>query len=280
MVSAVPYTPCGGQRMLCNDSDRERVFPLLLRTAVTLAGETGASGLHLLFPEPAEIDYLQQQGLMIRHDCQFHWHNDDYADFDDFLARLASRKRKTILKERRRVRESGVLIRVLDGHSATSRDWLDFTRFYEKTFDEKWGIATFNEGFFNQIGGTLPDSIVLVLADLDGETIAGSLMYRSDTTLYGRHWGCTEQVDFLHFEACYYQGIDYCIERGLKLFEPGAQGEHKIARGFVPRITRSAHWLAEDFLRKPIEQFVAHEKDAVLHYKQQMDGRTPYRKEA
>ena len=280
LVSAVPYTPCGGQRMLCSDADRERVFPLLLQTALTLAGETGASGLHLLFPEDGQIDYLQQQGLLIRHDCQFHWYNQGYADFDDFLGRLASRKRKAILKERRRVSEAGVQIRVLDGHRATPADWRDFSHFYARTFDEKWGIATFNEGFFSQVARTLPDSIVLVLADRDGETIAGSLMYRSDTTLYGRHWGCTEQVDFLHFEACYYQGIDYCIEHGLGLFEPGAQGEHKIARGFIPRITRSAHWLADDFLRKPIEHFVEHEKQAVLHYKQQLDERIPYRQEA
>jgi hypothetical protein len=125
----------------------------------------------------------------------------------------------------------------------------------------------------------MPGSILLVLADLDGETIAGSLMYRSDTTLYGRHWGCVEQVDFLHFEACYYRGIDYCIEHGLKLFEPGAQGEHKIARGFVPQITRSAHWLTQDFLRDPIEHFIEHERQAVLHYKQQMDASVPYRKD-
>ncbi|MEJ2322724.1 MAG: GNAT family N-acetyltransferase [Gammaproteobacteria bacterium] len=280
LVSAVPYTPCGGQRMLCAAVDRESVFPLLLRTALTLAGETGASSLHLLFPEAGEIDYLQQQGLMIRHDCQFHWYNQSYVDFGDFLGRLASRKRKAILKERRRVSEAGVRIRVLDGHGATPDDWREFSRFYARTFDEKWGIATFNEGFFKQVARTLPGSIVLVLADRDGETIAGSLMYRSDTTLYGRHWGCAEQVDFLHFEACYYQGIDYCIKHGLGLFEPGAQGEHKIARGFIPRITRSAHWLADDFLRKPIEHFVEHEKQAVQHYKQQMDERIPYRQEA
>lgn len=278
LVSAVPYTPCGGQRMLCSDSDRERVFPLILQTAQALAKETGVSGIHWLFPESAEIDYLQSHGMMIRHDCQFHWHNRGYSDFDDFLSQLSSRKRKHIVKERRRVSESGVQIRVLDGHSASSLDWQLFARFYGKTFDEKWGIPTFNEGFFSQVGRTLPDSIVLVLADLDGETIAGSLMYRGDTTLFGRHWGCTEQVDFLHFEACYYRGIDYCIEQGLQLFEPGAQGEHKIARGFIPQITRSAHWLVDDFLNKPIEHFIDHEKRAVMHYKQQMDETVPYRK--
>jgi len=128
------------------------------------------------------------------------------------------------------------------------------------------------------VGRDLPDSVVLVLADLHGETIAGSLMYRSDTTLYGRHWGCSAQVDFLHFEACYYRGIEFCIEHGLQLFEPGAQGEHKIARGFVPQVTRSAHWLRDDFLRAPIEQFIAHEKDAVLAYKQQLDETIPYKK--
>ena len=278
LVAAVPYTPCGGQRMLCRDADRDRVLPLLLKTATTLAGETGASGLHLLFPTATEIDFLGNSGLMIRHDCQYHWHNPGYRDFDDFLARLTSRKRKNIQKERRRVAEAGVRIRVLDGRTAQAGDWREFTHFYTKTFDEKWGIATFNAGFFSQVGRDLPDSVVLVLADLHGETIAGSLMYRSDTTLYGRHWGCSEHVDFLHFEACYYRGIEFCIEHGLRLFEPGAQGEHKIARGFVPQVTRSAHWLRDDFLRAPIEQFIAHEKDAVLAYKQQLDETIPYKK--
>jgi predicted N-acyltransferase len=279
LVSAVPYTPCGGQRLLCRESDREKVIPLLLQTGRLLAGEIGASGLHLLFPESAEIDFLRHEGFMIRHDCQFHWHNRGYRHFEDFLSRLSSRKRKNILRERRGVTDAGVTIRMLDGHSATDLDWRNFSRFYEKTFDEKWGIATFNEGFFTQVAQTMPESILLVLADLDGETIAGSLMYRSDTALYGRHWGCLEQVDFLHFEACYYRGIDYCIEQGLQLFEPGAQGEHKIARGFIPQITRSAHWLAQDFLRQPIEHFIEHEHRAVLHYKQQMDASVPYRKD-
>ena len=280
LVSAVPYTPCGGQRLLCREHERDRVYPLLLKSALSLTRELGASGLHLLFPLSGEIDYLQGEGLMIRHDCQFHWHNRGYSDFGDFLSQLSSRKRKNILRERRGVTNAGVSVRMLDGHSATAGDWQDFTRFYEKTFDEKWGIATFNEGFFSQVARTMPESVLLVLADLDGEAVAGSLMYRSETTLYGRHWGCLEQVDFLHFEACYYRGIDYCIEHGLRLFEPGAQGEHKIARGFIPQVTRSAHWLAEDFLRQPIEHFIEQERRAVLQYKQQLDMTTPYRKES
>lgn len=279
LVSSVPYTPCGGQRLLSSEDNRERVFPLLLKTARSLAGELGASGLHVLFPESSEIDFLQGEELMIRHDCQFHWHNRGYDSFGDFLSRLSSRKRKNILRERRSVADAGVTIRMLDGHSATAEEWRLFTYFYEKTFDEKWGIATFNEGFFRQVARTMPESILLVLAELDGETIAGSLMYRSETTLYGRHWGCIEQVDYLHFEACYYRGIDYCIEHGLQLFEPGAQGEHKIARGFIPQITRSAHWLTEDFLREPIAHFIEHERRAVLQYKQQMDASIPYRKD-
>ena len=279
LVSSVPYTPCGGQRLLSCEDNRERVFPLLLETARSLAGELGASGLHLLFPESSEIDFLQGEELMIRHDCQFHWHNRGYDSFGDFLSRLSSRKRKNILRERRSVADAGVTIRMLDGHSATAEEWRLFTYFYEKTFDEKWGIATFNEGFFREVARTMPESILLVLAELDGETIAGSLMYRSETTLYGRHWGCIEQVDYLHFEACYYRGIDYCIEHGLQLFEPGAQGEHKIARGFIPQITRSAHWLTEDFLREPIAHFIEHERRAVLQYKPQMDASIPYRKD-
>ena len=277
LVSAVPYTPCGGQRLLCRESDREKVNSLLLKTGRSLAGEIGASGLHLLFPEPAEIDLLRQEGFMIRHDCQFHWHNRGYHNFDDFLSRLSSRKRKNILRERRGVRDAGISIRMLDGHSASATDWKMFSRFYEKTFDEKWGIATFNEGFFSEVARTMPESILLVLADLDGETIAGSLMYRSDTTLYGRHWGCVEQVDFLHFEACYYRGIDYCIETGKQVFEPGTQGEHKISRGFVPEATWSAHWLKQPEFFSAIDNYLDHERRHIERYMDAVDAHSPYK---
>ena len=216
---------------------------------------------------------------MTRHDCQFHWHNQGYQDFAGFLATLASKKRKNIRRERRKVEEQGIQFRVLDGHSATLGDWEDFSVFYQRTFDNKWGMATFNKDFFVEIGNRMPDQIVLVLADKGEECVAGALMYQSDSTLYGRHWGCIEEIDHLHFETCYYQGIEYCIRHGIERFEPGAQGEHKIARGFIPVITRSSHWLKDELYQDAIQQFCAHERKAIAQYKQQLEQSIPYKKE-
>lgn len=277
LASAIPYTPATGQRLLSVAGREEQVWPLLLQTALQLCAQTGASSFHALFPDRGEHHFFQRQGLLSRHDCQFHWHNDGYLDFDDFLSRLVSRKRNNIRQERRRVAQADINLRLLDGHSATSLDWRNFTHFYERTFAEKWGMATFNFGFFQELAQTLPDQIVLVLADSGSTCVAGALMYRSDTTLYGRHWGCIEQVDALHFEACYYQGIEYCIRHGLQRFEPGAQGEHKIARGFLPTLTRSSHWIANDGFRQPISNFVAHEREAVAEYMLQLEASSPYK---
>lgn len=241
----------------------------------------GASSFHLLFPTPEQHQLIESVNLSTplfnRHDCQFHWHNHNYQKFEDFLERLTRKKRKNILQQRRRVAKSNAEIRVLDGHSATSADWHNFTRFYNRTFEEKYGMATFNEGFFKEVANKLPEQILLILADLDGETIAGSLCYRSDTTLYGRHWGCIEEIDMLHFELCYYQGIEYAIKEGLQTFEPGAQGEHKIARGFLPTLTRSSHWVADERFRGPIRDHVAHEREAVAEYIEELNESSPYK---
>jgi predicted N-acyltransferase len=217
--------------------------------------------------------------LLTRHDCQFHWRNQGYRQFEDFLADLTAKKRKNIRQERRRVAEAGVALRRLNGHTATAEDWRHFTHFYNRTFEEKWGIATFNYAFFLEVAQRLPEQILLVLADQEDDCIAGSLMYRSDTTLYGRHWGCVRQIDSLHFEACYYQGIDYCIEQGLTCFEPGAQGEHKIARGFRPTLTRSNHWIVDDRFRQAISAHVLHEQDAVQHYMRDLAASLPFKQD-
>ena len=280
LVSAVPYTPATGQRLLCAVQRQQELFPLLLDAVLQLTRRIGASGFHCLFPADPEQRYMEQRGLLSRHDCQFHWHNHGYACFDEFLQRLTAKKRKNIRQERRRVAESGVSLRRLDGYTASDADWQAFARFYNRTFEQKWGVATFNLDFFRQVARQLPDRVVLVLADLDGACVAGSLMYRSDTTLYGRHWGCSEQVDCLHFEACYYQGIEYCIEQGLHRFEPGAQGEHKIARGFLPTLTRSSHWLVDASFRQPIRAYVEHEQAAIADYIEQLRGATPFRQDA
>jgi predicted N-acyltransferase len=279
LVSAIPYTPATGQRLLCQPQRREQLSQVLLDTALQLVEQRGASSFHCLFPHLQEHQFLARHQLLTRHDCQFHWHNQGYRQFDDFLAGLTAKKRKNIRQERRRVADAGVVLRRLDGFTATAEDWRHFTRFYNQTFEEKWGIATFNFGFFQEVAQRLPEQVLLVLADLDGQCIAGSLMYRSDTTLYGRHWGSLRQIDCLHFEACYYQGIEYCIEQGLQRFEPGAQGEHKIARGFRPTLTRSSHWIADRRFRQAVSAHVQHEQDAVQYYMQQLATSLPFKQD-
>ncbi|KAG1663448.1 UPF0585 protein [Nymphon striatum] len=242
LVSSIPYTPASGQRLLCKPGRADELYPILIETIQQFSEKQNYSSFHCLFANTDEQDWLENYGLLARHDCQFHWHNQGYETFEDFLAKLTPKKRKNIRQERRRVAQQAVNIRVLDGHTATDEDWENFSNFYQQTFAEKYGTATLNEGFFKEVAHALPDQVILVLADdiskveendqnPKGECIAGSLMFASDTILYGRHWGCIEQIDKLHFEACYYQGIEYCIKHKLKKFEPGAQGEHKIARG-------------------------------------------------
>ncbi|HIE56588.1 MAG TPA: GNAT family N-acetyltransferase, partial [Chromatiaceae bacterium] len=279
LVSAVPYTPARGARMLSREGFGSRCRGIFLHTARELAAEYSASGVHWLFPDDAELQFLQEQKLVVRNDCQFHWRNRGYCCFDDFLQQLTARKRKNIRRERRKVVDAGVTLRRLNGHTASDRDWQDFTRFYNRLFDEKWGMATFNEAFFKAVARALPEQVLLVLADREGDCIAGALMYASDTTLYGRHWGCVDEIDSLHFEACYYQGIEYCIEKGLQVFEPGAQGEHKVARGFNPVQTSSAHWIAEPGFLEPIRRFASMEQRSVATYIRQLQTQTAYRKE-
>ncbi|HHL18218.1 MAG TPA: N-acetyltransferase [Thiothrix sp.] len=279
LISSIPYTPASGQRLLIAAERFEQLAPILLKTALEFAKQEKYSGLHFLFPLAEQQDWLQQQeqGFFARHDCQFHWHNQNYQCFDDFLAKLTAKKRKNIRQERRRVEKSGVQLRVLDGLTATETDWDHFAHFYLLTFEEKWGTPTLNAGFFKQVAQALPKQVVLVLADYQGKCIAGSLMFCSDTTLYGRHWGCTEYIDKLHFEACYYQGIEYCIQHEISLFEPGAQGEHKVARGFVPTLTRSSHWLTANPFQQAIERYVAHEQEAIADYMQGCRQHLPYK---
>ena len=279
LVSAIPYTPVTGQRLLSEPGRENDVFPLLLEAVLDLARKIDASSFHCLFPSSVEHLFLEHNQLLSRHDCQFHWENRNYQDFDDFLVNLTSRKRKKIRQERSKVANAGVKLRILDGHTARDQDWQDFTSFYNYTFEEKWGIAVFNQTFFQDVARQLPEQVVLVLADLDGECIAGALMYRSDTTLYGRHWGSVQYVDSLHFEVCYYQGIEYCIRHGLTSFEPGAQGEHKIARGFIPTLTRSSHWLADERFQAPVADFTRRERQAVAAYIRQLQSILPYRQE-
>jgi predicted N-acyltransferase len=281
LVTAIPYTPTQGQRLLIKETAQYKATELktlLWQTLQALAKQRQASGVHVLFAAEEEQNWLEQrQDVFARHDCQFHWHNQAYTNFDDFLMQLTSKKRKNIRQERKRVQKAGLTFRVLDGHTATAADWQQFNRFYQSTFIEKSGTATLNEAFFKTVAKELPDHIVLVMADQADECIAGALMYRSDQHLYGRYWGCSKQVDALHFEACYYQGIEYCIQHGLQSFEPGAQGEHKIARGFVPTLTRSSHWMTDNPFQQGIQHYVKQEQSAIADYMAECMQHNPYR---
>ena len=277
LVSAIPYTPATGQRMLVKSELQQSHYPVLLNVIEQVAEKVDASGAHILFPETEQLQWLQANELMIRHDCQYHWHNQSYQSFDDFLSRLSSRKRKNIVKERQSVKQSGVTLRRLNGYEASDDDWKNMARFYERTFAEKWGTATLNYDFFREVARTMPKQVLLVLAEQNNTCIAGAMLYRSNSRLYGRFWGCDKTVRGLHFEACYYQGIEYCIEHGLKVFEPGAQGEHKIARGFVPTLTRSAHYMRHGHFKEAIAQFIEQEKLNVLSYIDETSKNLPYK---
>jgi predicted N-acyltransferase len=276
LVNAIPFTPATGQRILLAGDTEEETARLLVTAANTLVERGEYSGVHCLFPSTEDYRILNQQHAVSRYDCQFHWHNRGYTSFDDFLGTLKSRKRKNIKQERRKVVESSVEIRRLDGNSATERDWSDFTRLYEKIYDRKYGMPAFNQSFFMSIARSMPNQVQLVLASRNQQCLAGALMYCDDTTLYGRHWGCDRYIDSLHFEVCYYQGIEICIERGLQRFDPGAQGEHKISRGFIPTRTRSLHWMAQSPFNQAIIQFVTREQSGVQRYIEAVTAHSPY----
>lgn len=280
LVSAIPYTPASGQRFLVQAGREQELYKVLLAAVLEVAEQLQVSSFHCLFPLAEQQDWLEKQHLLVRHDCQFHWHNHEYTCFEEFLQTFVAKKRKNVKQERRKVAEASVQLRVLDGHTATAQDWQRFAFFYRHTFENKWGFPTLNEGFFKEVAQALPEQVVLVMADKDQDCIAGSLMYRSQTRLFGRHWGCTHYFDSLHFEACYYQGIEYCIQHGLQVFEPGAQGEHKVARGFIPTLTRSSHWLADQRFYQPIKRHTFYEQRAIADYMASVLEHLPYREDA
>ena len=276
LVSAIPYTPASGNRILFQKNHQKLVFSSIFDAICKICEKSQISSWHCLFANANEQNILKQYDVSSRIDCQFHWNNQNYGNFDDFLANLRKKKRKNIRQERKRIAQSDVKIRQLDGNSATATDWQNFANFYQQTFLEKSGTPTLNLDFFQQIAKTMPNQVLLFLADINGECVAGSLMFKSDTHLYGRHWGCAEQVDFLHFELCYYQGIDYAIKHKLQVFEPGAQGEHKVSRGFVPTQTQSLHFIQDSGFKKPIDDFCNLEKSHIKAYMQDVNQHNPY----
>lgn len=278
LVSAIPYTPATGQRLLlAGGRDPEALTEGFVARSVSLAEELGVSSVHWLFLTPAQNERLKVLGLMERLGYQFHWRNRSYGDFEAFLAALSSKRRKNIRRERRLVHEAGIRLELLHGPDVSAPQWEAFTHFYTRTFEEYGGLPTLNEGFFREVGRTLGRQVILILAHDSQGCVAGALLFRGRDTLYGRHWGGLRNHDGLHFEACYYQGIEYCIREGLARFEPGAQGEHKIWRGFLPTLTYSSHWIAHPGFQTVIADYLRRERALIGGYAQTLSESSPYR---
>ncbi|HWI14874.1 MAG TPA: GNAT family N-acetyltransferase, partial [Burkholderiales bacterium] len=277
LVCAVPFTPVTGPRLLAHsDAHRDALATGLLR----LARELRVSSAHVLFPAAADHEALRRAGLLERHGVQFHWRNAGYGSFDDFLAAMNHGKRKNIRQERRKVSEAGIAFDWLEGGEITDRDWSFFAQCYRNTYRAHGSRPYLSLQFFRQIGAAMPQAMVLIVAKRNGTRIAASFNVRAGGHLYGRYWGCVDYEPGLHFETCYYQVIEYCIARGIAVFEGGAQGEHKMARGLLPVETRSAHWLAHPQFSEAIDAFLRREGSSVAHYMDELREHTPFRRDS
>lgn len=276
---SVPFTPATGRRFLTSPNiSREAGIQALAGGLVEVCRRSGASSVHATFLTEQEWDTLGELNYLQRTDSQFHFENKGYESFDDFLGELNSRKRKDIRKERRSALESGIEIEWLTGSDLTEDHWDAFYEFYMDTGSRKWGRPYLNREFFSLINERMAGRILLVMAKREGRYIAGALNFIGSDTLFGRNWGCTEHHPFLHFEVCYYQAIDFAIAHGLKRVEAGAQGAHKLARGYLPTLTRSAHWIAHPGLRDAVAHYLESEREAVEHEAEAMSEHAPFRK--
>jgi hypothetical protein len=274
LLSAIPFSPVTGPRLLARD-DAARTA--LAEAALSLAGQV--SSLHVLFPTEDESAIMAARGMMVRRGVQFHWQNAGYASFDAFLATFSHDKRKKIKQERRKVREAGVTFLRKVGGEITAEDWRFFNRCYALTYRQHMSSPYLNLAFFQRLGETMPENLLMVIAHHEGKPIASALNIFSAEALYGRYWGAVAHVPLLHFEACYYQALEFCIERGIRVFEGGAQGEHKLARGFMPTETRSLHWLAHPQFADAIEKFLAREAAGIERYIDELNEHAPFRKQ-
>ncbi len=279
-LTAIPLTPCQGTRIVIKESISSlKVTQALLSFIKQLSEQHNVSSWHCLFPTLQEAELLKSLELSIREGVQFQWFNNHYQDFDAFLQTLNTSKRKMIKRERRRIQEQDIRLLRISGAKVSPLQWQIFYNFYSITYLKKGSQPYLNLAFFQQIAATMGEQLLLVLAFKDDLPIAAALSFIGRETLYGRYWGCDEEYNNLHFETCYYQGLDYCIENGLQRFDSGAQGEHKIARGFEPITTYSAHWLKDHRFAKAIEDFVTEEKIMLTRYKQKASTYLPFKQE-
>ena len=280
LQASVPFTPATGPRLLVRAGidDPDRIRAALAGGLKALCNATEASSVHVTFAPEDEWNFLATQGFLQRTDQQFHWRNAGYATFEDFLATLSSRHRKAIRRERRDALANGITIHALTGNDLTEDAWDAFFDFYMETGSRKWGRPYLTRDFYSRIGETMPGHIALIMAQRDGRWIAGAINFIGGDTLFGRHWGAIEHHPFLHFEVCYYQAIDYAIRHGLRTVEAGAQGEHKIARGYLPQTTYSAHYIADPALRRAVRDYLQRERMYVAEAGRQLTEAGPFRK--
>jgi uncharacterized protein len=279
LLSAAPFTPVPGPRLMQRPDAPPETRGNLIAAMVELAKQRRISSLHVNFPEDADLEALTEAGFLQRLGQQFHWINGGYRDFDDYLAALNSRKRKAVRKERREALAPGLEIDVLTGPDLRPRHWDAFYEFYLATSDRKWGSAYLNRRFFALIGDRMPEKIVLVMARHGSKYVAGAFNLLGKDTIYGRNWGSYGEYKFLHFECCYYQAIEFAISHGLKRVEAGAQGPHKLQRGYLPVPTYSAHWVPDPAFRRALAQFLAREREMVAHKIDRLAEFSPFRHE-
>lgn len=281
LISSIPYTPATGKRLLLSPKlsleQQSELAAKMIHTTLSESEKLNMSGTHWLFNEADECNYFKEQDQMFRLGCQYHWHNHNYESFDQFLDSFVSRKRKKVKQERKYVKQQDIEIKRVHGNELNEEQWQLIHAFYESTFYRKSGIPTLSLEFFKEVGRTMGKQIMLVLSYSENKLVACAINFRSSHTLYGRFWGCTQSIHSLHFEACYYQGIEYAIDNKLKVFEPGAQGEHKISRGFLPTKTWSAHSIHDSRFEPSIRDFCKREQEYMQQDYNELMMLSPYR---
>ena len=279
---AIPFTPVTGRRFLIRQnlstSKQREIKQTMLSGLIKLAEKLQVSSFHITFPSKEEWDIFGQNGLLKRTDRQFHWINNGFVTFEDFLTTLSSRKRKGIRKERRTVLENNIVVHFLTGEKIKKHHWDSFFSFYQNTADKKWGQAYLNRSFFLQIGKNLGKNLLLVMAEKEGRFVGGALNLIGKDALFGRYWGCLEEFKFLHFEICYYRSMDFAIKNCLRRVEAGAQGHHKLQRGYLPSPTYSAHWIANDAFKKAIAHYLEEETRAINGEIKSLNKLSPFKK--
>ena len=282
LVSAIPFTPASGPRLSSLSEENIPELVRLIKEAIEeISTHLKLSSAHVLLPEYTELEHFMNSGFSLRTSYSFHWFNNNYKRFNDFLNGLTSRQRKNIKKERKKILDQNITIEKIEGKNITETLWNDFFIFYHVTYLKRGMSPYLNLDFFLKLTEIFPDNLLLVVAkDLkNNKPVAGALNFYDSKVLYGRYWGCLEQYDSMHFECCYYQGIEYCIEKGINKFDPGVQGEHKIKRGFLPIETYSAHWIKDTRFRKAIDNFLIEERANILDYKERCKSLLPFKDE-